>query len=95
MEFSPSPISLRQLQYTVAIAEQRSFRRAAERCHVSQPSLSEQVAQAEDALGMRLFERGRHGVVTTTAGKAVAERAQALCASVEALIDAARQFADP
>lgn len=95
MNFSPSPISLRQLQYIVAVAEQRSFRRAAELCHVSQPSLSEQVAQAEDLLGVRLFERGQRGVVVTPAGKALAEEAHAICRRVEAFVDSARRFADP
>jgi LysR family hydrogen peroxide-inducible transcriptional activator len=95
MKFSPPPISLRQLQYIVAVAEQRSFRRAAELCHVSQPALSEQVAQAEEVLAVRLFERGRHGVVVTTAGKAIAEKAQALCSQAETLVESARHFADP
>ncbi|HNN91722.1 MAG TPA: LysR family transcriptional regulator, partial [Pseudomonadota bacterium] len=44
MRFSPHPLSLRQLQYLVAIAETGSFHAAAELCHVSQPSLSSQVA---------------------------------------------------
>lgn len=95
MNFSPSPISLRQLQYIVAVAEQRSFRRAAELCHVSQPSLSEQVAQAEDLLGVQLFERSRRGVVATPAGKVLAEEAQLICHKAEALVDSARLFADP
>jgi LysR family hydrogen peroxide-inducible transcriptional activator len=95
MRFGPHPITLRQLQYIVAVAEQRSFRRAAAACHVSQPSLSAQVAQAEDALGVRLFERGRRGVVVTAAGKAVTDKALALCAEAEALLESARHFADP
>ena len=59
--WAPHPLTLRQLQYVVAVAETRSFRRAAERCRVAQPSLSTQLAQAERALGVRLlaerFER--------------------------------------
>ena len=47
----PTPPPLRQLQYAVAVADARSFRRAAEQCGVSQPSLSAQLAQLEDALG--------------------------------------------
>ncbi|MEZ4408579.1 MAG: LysR family transcriptional regulator [Polyangiales bacterium] len=68
MRFSPHPLTLRQLQYAVAVAEHRSFRRAAELCHVSQPALSAQVAQLEDALGVRLFERDRRRVMPTAAG---------------------------
>lgn len=95
MRFGPYPLTLRQLQYIVAVAEQRNFRKAAADCHVSQPSLSEQVAQAEDVLGIRLFERGRRGVVVTAAGKSVAEQARNLCAETESLLEAARHFADP
>src|SRR5262249_47079298 len=57
-----------------AISELLSFRRAAERCHVSQPSLSAQLAELEAALGVRLFERDRRRVLVTTAGRAVPER---------------------
>ena len=49
---SSNDLSLRQLQYVVAIADTLGFRKAAERCHVSQPSLSAQIAQLEDALNV-------------------------------------------
>ena len=63
------PVSLRQLQYIVAVADRGSFRRAAEACFVAQPSLSAQVAVAERALGVQLFERtGRRVRVPRTAG---------------------------
>ena len=55
----PHAFTLRQLQYALAVAETLSFRRAAERCRVAQPSLSTQIAQLESALGVRLFERDR------------------------------------
>ena len=60
---SPHAFTLRQLQYVVALAEALSFRRATERCHVSQPSLSAQLAGLEGALGVRLFERNRRRVL--------------------------------
>ncbi len=65
MKVSPWPFTLRQLQYVVAVAETLSFRVAAERCHVAQPSLSAQLAQLEKALGVRLFERDRRRVLLT------------------------------
>ena len=70
--FAPHPVTLRQLQYLVAVADSRSFRRAAAACHVSQPSLSAQVAQAERALGVKLFERDRRRVLPHPGGRGAA-----------------------
>jgi LysR family transcriptional regulator, hydrogen peroxide-inducible genes activator len=95
MMLSPHPYTLRQLQYAVAVADALSFRKAAERCHVSQPSLSAQLAQLEDALGVRLFDRGRHGVLVTTAGKALVDRARRLLVDADDLLQAAGQLGDP
>ena len=50
-------VSLRQLEYIVAVADLKGFRRAAEACDVAQPSLSMQVALAERQLGVQIFER--------------------------------------
>ena len=75
---APHPFSLRQLQYAVAVGESLSFRKAAEACRVSQPSLSAQLAQLEEALGVRLFERDRRRVIPTAAGKELIERAREL-----------------
>ncbi len=95
MNFSPFPLSLRQLQYVVAVSETKNFRRAAERCHVSQPSLSAQIADMEAALGIRLFERRRRGVLLTKAGEAVLKRAQVVLVQVQDLVDAAKRYANP
>ena len=89
------PFSLRQLQYAVAVADERNFRKAAEKCHVSQPSLSAQLAQLEDALGARLFERDRSRVIPTPAGDDLLARARRLLADVDALSAAARHLGDP
>jgi len=88
MKLSPHSFSLRQLQYAVAVAEALSFRKAAERCHVSQPSLSAQLAQLEGALGVRLFERDRRRVLLTVAGQPLVERARRI---LLALDEAARE----
>lgn len=89
------PFSLRQLQYAVAVADTHGFRKAAERCHVSQPSLSAQLAQLEGALGVRLFERDRRGVLITSAGEALLGRARRVLAEVDDLAAAARELGDP
>jgi LysR family hydrogen peroxide-inducible transcriptional activator len=92
---APHPFTLRQLQYVVAVADERSFRRAAERCAVSQPSLSAQLAQLEEAAGARLFERDRRHVLVTPAGVEIVARARRLLVEADDLVLAARRAADP
>jgi len=89
------PYSLRQLQYLVAVADRGGFRRAAEACSVSQPSLSAQVAQVEGALGVQVFERNARGVRVTAAGEAVLVRARQVLLAAGDLNEAARQQGDP
>lgn len=62
-------MNLRQLEYALAIAEEGSFTRAAERCHTVQSALSHQIARLEDSLGARLFERSSRQVTLTAAGR--------------------------
>lgn len=95
MKLAPHPFTLRQLQYALAVAETLSFRRAAERCNVSQPALSAQLAQLEEVLGVRLFERDRRRVLATAAGNALLERARAALAVADELVDAAQRARDP
>jgi LysR family transcriptional regulator, hydrogen peroxide-inducible genes activator len=95
MSTSPHPFSLRQLQYALALAEQLSFRRAAEQCRVSQPALSSQLAELEGALGVRLFERDKKRVLATAAGKQLLERAATVLLEADGLFEAARRAADP
>jgi DNA-binding transcriptional LysR family regulator len=70
-------VELRHLRYFVAIAEERSFTRAAERLWVAQPGLSTQIRRLEAELGIRLFERHTRGVDLTQAGALFLERARA------------------
>jgi len=95
MSLAPPPFSLRQLQYAVAIADTLSFRAAAERCRVSQPSLSAQLAALESALGLRLFERDRRRVLLTTAGRALVDRARVVLREADDLLEHARRSGDP
>jgi LysR family hydrogen peroxide-inducible transcriptional activator len=95
MMLESHPYTLRQLQYAVAVAETLSFRKAAEQCHVSQPSLSAQLAQLESALGVRLFERNRKRVLPTGAGKELVSRARQILIQADDLIKAAKQLGDP
>jgi LysR family hydrogen peroxide-inducible transcriptional activator len=95
MNPAPPPFTLRQLQYAVAVADLLSFRKAAERCRVSQPSLSAQLAQLEDALGVRLFERDRRRVLPTAAGAELIARARRLLVDSDDLVAAASRLGDP
>ncbi len=95
MSMEPHAFSLRQLQYAVAVAEALSFRKAAERCHVSQPALSAQIAQLEQVLGTALFERDRRRVLVTAAGRELIERARAVLRETDDLVESARRAGNP
>ncbi len=91
----PHPFSLRQLQYVVAVADAPGFRKAAERCRVSQPSLSAQVGEVERALGVVIFERSPKGVLLTEAGKELLVRARELLMRADDLVLVAKRYGDP
>jgi LysR family hydrogen peroxide-inducible transcriptional activator len=95
MNVTPHPFTLRQLQYAVAVAETLSFRKAAERCCVSQPSLSAQLSQMEETLGVSLFERDRRRVLITAAGHELIERARLILRETDNFVELAHRSADP
>jgi LysR family hydrogen peroxide-inducible transcriptional activator len=95
MTSTPHPFSLRQIQYALAVADELSFRKAAARCHVSQPSLSAQLGQLEAGLGVRLFERDRRRVLPTGQGRALIERMRRILIEADDLVETARRAGDP
>jgi len=88
-------MTLTELRYIVAVAETRHFGRAAERCHVSQPSLSASVAKLEDELGVKLFERSRRGAKATPAGDEVIAQARRVLDEAARVKSVAQQGRNP
>jgi len=77
-------MELRQLRYLVALAEELNFTRAAEREHVAQPALSQQIRRLEDEVGLTLVERTTRHVSLTDAGEVLVVRARRVLAELEA-----------
>lgn len=88
--------TLRQLRYLVTVSETLHFGQAAERCHVTQSTLSAGIADLEGLLGVVLLERkSRRKVLLTPLGEDIVRRARAILADAEALLDAAQAGAHP
>jgi LysR family transcriptional activator of glutamate synthase operon len=77
-------MEFRQLRYLVALADERSFTRAAAREHVAQPALSQQIRRLEDELGLPLVDRTTRRVALTSAGELLTERARRVIAELDA-----------
>ena len=88
-------MNLRDLRYLVALADERHFGRAAERCFVSQPTLSAQVRKLERYLGVPLVERQPKRVALTPIGEQVVERARRVLHESDAIVELAQTGRDP
>jgi LysR family hydrogen peroxide-inducible transcriptional activator len=69
-------VTLNELRYVVAVAQERSFGRAAAKCFVSQPALSVAIQKLEEELRAPLFERGKSEISVTPVGERIVEQAQ-------------------
>lgn len=88
-------LTLRDLQYVVAVAEHRHFGKAARACHVSQPALSGQIRKIEDYLGVTIFERDMRRVTVTEVGRAVVQQARVVLEEAEKIFTAAKSTRAP
>lgn len=84
-------IELWRLRYFVAVVEEQSFNRAAQRLHIAQPPLSNQIKQLEEELAVLLFHRSNRGIRLTDAGELLLEEAQRILVQVYQAARAARR----
>jgi len=88
-------LKLKDLGYLVALADEKHFGRAAERAHVSQPTLSAQLKKLEDYLGVQLIERNPNRVTLTEAGEQIVSRARRILEASDEVVTLARAHRDP
>jgi DNA-binding transcriptional LysR family regulator len=86
-------LELRHIRYFVALAEELHFGRAAKRLHVAQPSLSRQIRDLEEELGVRLLDRNRRGATLTAAGATLLEESRRLLLQFDSALEATRHVA--
>ncbi|HTX23043.1 MAG TPA: LysR substrate-binding domain-containing protein [Steroidobacteraceae bacterium] len=83
-------MTLRELRYLVALAEREHFGRAAEDCHISQPTLSTQIRKLEEYLGATLIERNAKSFTLTPVGRTVVQQARQILSQVDELVATTR-----
>ena len=88
-------MNLRSLEYFCAVAQEKHFNRAADRCGVSQPALSIQLKKLESDLGVKLFERNNKRIIITPAGEEILSRAQRVLQEVRDIKSIAQSLNDP
>lgn len=76
-------MTITQLEYVVAVATYKSFVAAAEKCFVTQPTLSMQIQKLEEELGIKLFDRNKHPIAITTMGQAIVDQAKIVISECE------------
>jgi LysR family hydrogen peroxide-inducible transcriptional activator len=87
-------MTLNELRYIVAVAQERNFRRAAEKSFISQPALSLAIQKLEDELGIKIFERGRNDISITPVGSEIVEQAQRALEEIGRIRELAKQGKD-
>ena len=88
-------MTLRELRYLIALADRGHFGRAAEACHISQPTLSTQLKKLEADLGVVLFERTNKTLNITPIGRKIVDQARRVLAEAEAIVELSRETVAP
>src|SRR6056297_3378339 len=88
-------MNIRAMQYLVTLADVRHFSKAADRCFVSQPTLSTQIRKLEEELDVQLVERSPRQVMLTPVGEEIVARARVLLDEVDTIRSIARRSLDP
>ena len=88
-------MTLTELKYIVAVARERHFGKAAESCHVSQPTLSVAIKKLEDELGVMLFERQANELTVTPLGEEIIRQAQVVLEQAQGIKEIAKRGQDP
>jgi LysR family hydrogen peroxide-inducible transcriptional activator len=84
-------MTLNELRFIVAVAQERNFRRAAEKSFISQPALSLAIQKLEEELGLKIFERGKNDISITPVGLSIVEQAQRVLEEAERIREIALQ----
>ena len=88
-------MNLRELEYLAAVDEFKHFRKAAEKCYVSQPTLSGQLKKLESEIGVQLVERTTRNVFLTPIGQEIVKKARAILADVASIEELVKTYSDP
>ena len=88
-------MTLTELKYIVAVAREKHFGKAAEACHVSQPTLSLAIKKLEEELDVKLFERSASEVVATPLGEEIVRQAQSVLEQAAEIKEIAKRGKDP
>ncbi len=86
-----SMLTVKHLRFLVALADKLHFRRAAEAVHVTQPTMSGQIRELEERLGVQLVERSRSKVILTPIGRKIVAKARIVLREVESIVDLAKE----
>jgi LysR family hydrogen peroxide-inducible transcriptional activator len=94
-DYRSGSMTLSELRYIVALADHGHFGRAADACHVSQPTLSTQLRKLEEFLGVILFERTNKALHVTPVGEQIVAKARRMLAEAESIVELAQQKTGP